>query len=1859
MGLQSCVRLCYRSYATPAGQRPEKGEPERAARRSDAESPVTRQPVPPLAPGTGLAQARPRGRRAVTVGVGAIVLAALLAVFAVARPFVDDADAAAFGCGGPPAARSLFGAVFDIDVSWSLGPDTGSAAIDVADPIEGDRDGDGIPDSYVEVPLDLDGDGADDTSLLMILVAGATDLGGGEYRYDAVSEFVENSHAYEVIRDGNGLDYADQVISPIAPDGLPPMTLDFLLVSNIPDPDWAPGTFEVSAGVTYIDGTVDRYEATFDTTDADISASDATSVWPPVLHVSIFNDDDIFDTLAVSLSAYSDGLTFQPIATSDMGVDILVDTVNDEDLNDELHLVAHGALAEDAAGNVTSAGLPGTIGLASVDLCDALPFESWVGLGHGGAALGLPAPVSIDADASLYGAGDVDGDGVFEPDGERTFYVDASLTEPPTVIGATIGSNNADIDGDGDLDGLDLDVVDDGADGIPDDRLPWQYVEVAHDGTTSPGLHLVLAREPEDPGDAPLYLAADLSDLPKTVSFDRAGIPRIVDANGDGVADDLNFNGVVDAGDVPVPSSLGALAGCARDWSTYPAVCSAVPQAIGKVELAYADTIPTPLGDGTLPYDAATFPVAPADIQATTAGHFQTTPPDWVTADLSTTMSIDGAGQAVVTHELDEVHALFRGLQAIRWDLTTDTRITAQTSGLGRFGMQVSDVNHVTGASQRAWSVLADAPKFVTVIADTEPENVDLDPYEVQWNTGSGRTGAAVAIDTNQPTGDQRAMAVSAWVGTLAGGSNGLPPGGRVVVDLHSSSKQISFVGPGVGGAPTRLEIGFTTSTRAQRLEQLATRGRVFVGIPDDFTFQWTEDAQNLTTANLSTCAGGATCPVTNLLATVVNTTWIGLGHDALGGVDMVPVPDADGAEFPDFTAYPEQGGYYADWVHGVWRDDPSSSASGQPVIDLLDTWGLDINLSAISTGRLNRFAMIDDHGDEAFTQTNFCFDGRTRTADLGLGLYEDEGGEKGATWFDGNLQRVFFDLRLTASMVTPDTDGGGTIGDLTDDQLDLMEGKPEDFDLVDVQMTGCSGIQLEDEKTLIGRMRRGTEGDIAEVLDLGAQSRLNGRSGIPEPVENGADVAFYVAKDDEQTVYQGLDAGFHIPVWESLALRQPVYLRCGTGSQPFPACHDLPTYDTTTRSDVAFELVSPGDGVLGDLDLEYLAEPVDGNVDTQVSCSPDRFGDDCALRTVLHVAQVPSHLTIDGSLVQRARDGFIDVDLTIANGAKDPEIELFGLDFQYRDDYRPARLGDATEGGPNFQPVAWLELENVGKTLTIDGIVWTPRYGWPATAYDTDDCQGWTPPSQDDHIFPYGDDPSTWTTEGPRPDGLLRRAYVHATLDLNPDFDQQPAEIVEIDVDNRVDEAGEYEHAPTGALGRNWYDDTVRMPIKVGLDTGGEPSEGELWALSPGLRQHGESDGLSDGEVCMDIDVPVHVEWEAASNLRVGVDDVKLTLSMLDSEVNGGADATVAFEERLSPSLLSNNTVTGVWVHELKTWYNPPLKNWYTGIEDERMSIAFLDPDDLKLEVLLRDEFGVQGTFKNGWAEQGTTSGGRYYGEVLLQAFFHEDVEAELSLDNGIPDALDAWTGFWNRLDESTERISSWTYPRLDGNAAFDAGAVAYDNVTIKNCAQDEVNAIGATFAAGGTASDGTHFEIGARWNNDRVEVFLIGKYDNGQIRFVRELYDGDPGQKTCKLDIDGSIAVDPESGRVEVVFDVEGTAKDNPAPNDWFAITDDTFVFDLSGNGWVEGLLLDNLVGFHAGEQLTLSGGTLPSVGEDCVWYPGDGSRIAPTDNDNHANTATHTYAFPGEYHVMQLCYDEADPTHPEVEEITLTIL
>ena len=208
------------------------------------------------------------------------------------------------------------------------------------------------------------------------------------------------------------------------------------------------------------------------------------------------------------------------------------------------------------------------------------------------------------------------------------------------------------------------------------------------------------------------------------------------------------------------------------------------------------------------------------------------------------------------------------------------------------------------------------------------------------------------------------------------------------------------------------------------------------------------------------------------------------------------------------------------------------------------------------------------------------------------------------------------------------------------------------------------------------------------------------------------------------------------------------------------------------------------------------------------------------------------------------------------------------------------------------------------------------------------------------------------------------------------------------------------------------------------------------------------------------------------------------------------------------------------------------------------------------------------------------------------IDAILHEDVENVVSGNT----FLSAWQAMWDGLlwingvntiardlpDADTTWMGIATYERWTLPSRRAASSTTTLGTLTTFWCLDEGTLTSGRF---GTSDDGTYLEMSARsGGGDRIEVYLVGYYPGGEVRFVREMIDVE------YLDVDGTAC---RLWRITAV----------PTPS---------------------------------GTSVSVSGGA--TGGDTCVWYPGDGSS-----EESHASTFSHTYTFPGTYRVMQVCYED----------------
>ena len=348
------------------------------------------------------------------------------------------------------------------------------------------------------------------------------------------------------------------------------------------------------------------------------------------------------------------------------------------------------------------------------------------------------------------------------------------------------------------------------------------------------------------------------------------------------------------------------------------------------------------------------------------------------------------------------------------------------------------------------------------------------------------------------------------------------------------------------------------------------------------------------------------------------------------------------------------------------------------------------------------------------------------------------------------------------------------------------------------------------------------------------------------------------------------------------------------------------------------------------------------------------------------------------------------------------------------------------------------------------------------------------------------------WVRRNP---DTIRPAYLHGLLDLDPDQDGKAATTIHVEADGKaVDEPPDSDHVDTGAV-ENWYDNPPRHGTKLELDTDGMVTDGELWGAYPGMQEYelqlSKSDNKTRLETCIDVDVPLHFTWSDTSNLRFGVDAPKATLSLLDSEVVAGADATLAIEERMDSAFEGSPVETGIWVNELKTWFQPPTKDWFSGVWTDRMPLGFLDPDDPHLENAAPRHPERAGRS----LPDGCVAGDGRQRRPLVRGGVPASVLPPRHRGGAVGGdeqrrrdrRVTGPEGLWTALDEKTDAITTWTLPALratpaitdDTNTAFlhqtaDKCITAERNANTRTCSRPAVSRV--------TARPSSWFAVGQR---------------------------------------------------------------------------------------------------------------------------------------------------------------------------------
>lgn len=1273
-----------------------------------------------------------------------------------------------------------------------------------------------------------------------------------------------------------------------------------------------------------------------------------------------------------------------------------------------------------------------------------------------------------------------------------------------------------------------------------------------------------------------------------------------------------------------------------------------------------------------VPMDTS-FPAAAPELMATRAQHYDPNPPHFLE------YAHDEHSDTTTDDDTWSLSGVLKGLQFVTVDLDGDEiRGRVRNTGLVRFGVsaELTDDDTQGGYQTEIWGVLADAPsdlRFTYAAEDTDTNTKGNEKFTFEWDI-SNRTGVAFAADLHEPEGQdakQRTHA-SGWIGTGTGTLDGLNDEGSVTADFAGNAASVvaelghgewaPWPGPGPAPqppAPTPFEVGVTTSTAAERAAGLRVRGHVAATVPEALDAYWRKDAAGtVERADVFTCHMAippwanppvpqeVCAPLQGLAATVVKDRISGgetVDDPALTGVTMLPIPGPSPANpdaYPfeaagnDFTSAPE-------FLHYVTRRTPQQNAL--EVSPDEGEWGVDVAIGSV--GQVSFAASRQSLG--LYRRSDICLDAQVADR-FGLGFFSDDGDGTAGTWADGLVDfdqgnpgaippgtlDTQIEIGLPWDVTANAGEGGTALGNLNLLHL-LFAGQNPLMRLLRVTCPGHSGHSF-DPAPIVGnpdppdadmnlQIRSGTHGQVVDLMGL-----------EPAPIAVPAGYATDAAlrSTDNTTV---VDAAARWVMPHSLHMNQPLMQVCGNDGNTPATCNPQRTYDAEYLTLANLNWTSVG-ADFGDLDAYWISDT-----------APASGGGEAPTYARLHSNDLPEDFGLSVLLRQRPRDNYLDVDASMTDLEGN---DLPNMRIEYWDAAHPAHRGDESEQGGAFRtdnaiPNYKARLHGLTDTIHVSGQVFMPTYGW-APVYDTADCD-FTDPAQNDHVYPFGDDPRLWETIGPRPWRQVRPMYVDADLDM-----QNAATEVDVNLEARVD----------GTDQADDYDSETSSITRMRFDSD-EPVEGEIDTLIPGMRTY-QTEGLDKVkifgmgiihldeamEACMDADIPVEATITDLSRLGLGLDTIKATVTADEGEVNAGGNAAVRFQETFRDATGTETTAEGMWVHELLTHFNPPLKDWYTRVVDDRKTIGIVDtadpgnnagsiPQTTADLADMTDPAQWSGTDSNGdevWT---------WFG---IDPLFHEDVENEFSTRS-------SWNGMWGNIDDLPELSDTgdgWVYPTSDPSATADDFSDTFTTTCVFVGENQEFH------GQFGSTSDGTTFEIATRHGGaGRIEILLVGYYASGEVRFVHEITDQNLGGSGLCDQWDVEVDLDAESHADEGVVTIEidahrgGRLDIDGLPLD----------LDVSGNvvgvpGYSSALTVTHTDGdgdgaIDKGEAVLLASGFDPvdDLVTDpdflCYWYTGDGTR-----KENLDGTLEFTYGFPGDYRAAQVCFDKSfsnDPLNP----------
>ena len=1521
-------------------------------------------------------------------------------------------------------------------------------------------------------------------------------------------------------------------------------------------------------------------------------------------------------------------------------------------IGDTLLTYTNEVPADDADGNVPAEhyeldAAPGLLSDTAGDFFDVSDPDHYVLYNDDAedGSLGLTADITGVSHAELHhtndGTGDIDTHVVVTSSGLGELAVDADIVRE-TGSEIDVWAMLYDVP-----DAIDvmLDLDDTDADGDP------IHIESITDARTATALWLDM-----------------VSTESATDRMNVAGWLGTGDGSSDGLPTRMTIDAELYAGDIDVSIKSNVVA----TGGDGPAATLAMTTASGGLSEF------TPLSD------------APAVLQDNAAGHFDPT----------------GAGHYLYLDSdagSDEmtVAAALAGFQEgsvfLPADPAQDTEVRIDNDAMSKFGLEMHrsvPASGFTSSVTDVWGVLEDVPDSIELTADLSDTDIDGDPITVGW-ANSATTDAGLSVDVVSQEGSKVEMHAAGWFGTASGTTDGLPADLGIEASFVDATdvKVDTGIASMWGLSPaTNLHLGITASTEEQRINgDLRTRVNARATIPDYLAAYLSPDLDRV---EIDTChaAPSWSCDeVTDITVTAVTDPGAP-DEQALYGVGMLAIPNPKVDAVGDI--FQNSGGHdfvnSAEYARYVNYSDAATDEQGEPVT--WREWGFDLALDELTT---LGYDMNDgtDTSDHEYRRDAVCFTGAIDAYNtpaglhgFGIGIFK-EGDGADNTYIDAAMtldNPARPDIRLQAHVHMPSEASGGRIADLTATQ----ETNRGDHPLVETLREDCPNLTSHgvDPAPMTGsgadpgpahlyyNVHMGTFDELVETLTLA--SRVNKLPAVTQPA--GSDVTIYNSDAEG-----GIDTAGKLGLPRRFKVEQPVLKTCVPGgNQDITTCTSGDAHSQVYATTLDFAYAASGGVDFGDLDAEYMSDKDD-------STTPEHE----VARIEARLDRIPDELSVEASLQQRMRDNLTDVDLEIADGTGS---SLEPIEFSYLDETNPGLLADPelSTHADNIVPNYELSLTNLLDRLEVHASMLVPGQGPAAAPYKTSDCTGWSTPGDKSNIYSTSSDfdVAGWSPTGARSsdpeDAELRPVRVAAEIDL-----LQASRNIDILVDARRDSS--YKHQDY---------DYIRDSAKVAYETDNR-SSGEIEFLYPGMQTHLAEDKtfawipIADLETCLDIDIPATLTWTDASRLSLGLNSMKGTITMDESELGGGADAEISFGETYYDNSGTETTAEGFWANEVLTRWMVLGTKYNNNIQQEHYAIDFVDPDRPKNTYLNSRQYNElsMSDMTGGlvWDSEDTDAGGdEHYAGFMFDPLFHFWVDYEMILDGGL---INEYNRLWKLAAESSSYMADmdcssgncgdpitdwyddhkWAAPDLErwelpeiGSAGASGGS--WNPPDSWECYGEDLETSGTV----ATLDDGTEIMASYRWGGGgRFELYVQFNYASGEVRYIEELVDTDittagGGAIWChKYDVDLDIDVndwtidlDVDRKKGMIGFQWLARWKDLETEIDGSRQTvDDTWSFDRSGNmGRVEtstpvagiagdgsvvgdtdgdGLVDTTPAPVRSADELTLIGLDAGSFERGCTWNMGDGAAI-PVESDS---VIEYTYSVPGTYQVHQVCWEE----------------